>query len=232
MTYRPKNGGAVLPIARLGRLGWFVEGADARGNTWTMQPRGAVTIEDERRIAQLCAAALRHPERVLIGASAPAHEIIRGGKIMTRVTGPARLNARPVVFAHVKGVMAVLQSEGIVPRDRAPIDGTEFVLTIDAADASLAPKAFAIFYECEAERLWVDLIHTQPVWRRHGLGIALLRALDAFAAETGMRKVMFGTATDNEPMRKLGQALGYLTQHVVMAKPILQPVNQLVPVAR
>jgi hypothetical protein len=70
VSYLPANGGAVLPIARRGRLGWFVEGQDARGNTWTMQPRGGALSEgEERRIAQVTAAALRDPSRVLIGAA-------------------------------------------------------------------------------------------------------------------------------------------------------------------
>lgn len=66
MSYLPPNGGTTLPIARFGRLGWFVEGQDQGGNTWTMQPRGgALTLDQERHIAQVCAAALRQPERVL-----------------------------------------------------------------------------------------------------------------------------------------------------------------------
>jgi hypothetical protein len=60
MTWMPTNGGAVLPIARFGRLGWYVEGTDARGNTWTMQPvGGALTLSEQRAIAQACAAVLR-----------------------------------------------------------------------------------------------------------------------------------------------------------------------------
>lgn len=60
MSYRPQNGGAVLPIARFGRLGWYIEGVDARGNTWTMQPAGgALTLSEQRVIAQACAAVLR-----------------------------------------------------------------------------------------------------------------------------------------------------------------------------
>lgn len=58
--FMPANGGAVLPIARFGRLGWYVEGVDARGRTWTMQPAGgALTIAEEKVVAQVCAAALR-----------------------------------------------------------------------------------------------------------------------------------------------------------------------------
>lgn len=63
MTYRPMNGGALLPIARLGRLGrlgWFVEGATSRGHTWTMGPMGgAMLLDEQQHIAKVCADALR-----------------------------------------------------------------------------------------------------------------------------------------------------------------------------
>lgn len=59
MSYMPANGGAVLPIARLGRLGWFVEGQDARGFTWTMAPRGALTFGEQRAVCVASAAAIR-----------------------------------------------------------------------------------------------------------------------------------------------------------------------------
>lgn len=59
-SYIPANGGCVLPIARLGRLGWFVEGQTASGLTWTMQPRGGcLTLDQQKAIAVACAAALR-----------------------------------------------------------------------------------------------------------------------------------------------------------------------------
>lgn len=64
-AYMPMNAGCVLPIARLGRLGWFVEGRTADGHTWTMQPRGGgMTLSEEKRIAVICAAALRAAARV------------------------------------------------------------------------------------------------------------------------------------------------------------------------
>lgn len=57
MSYLPARGGCRLPIARLGRLGWYVE-----GDGWTMQPRAAgamLTLSDERRICVAAAAAIR-----------------------------------------------------------------------------------------------------------------------------------------------------------------------------
>lgn len=55
----PARGGCVLPVARLGRLGWYVE-----GDGWTMQPRASgapLTLADEKRICVAAAAALRVP---------------------------------------------------------------------------------------------------------------------------------------------------------------------------
>jgi hypothetical protein len=45
-AYLPADGGCVLPVARLGRLGWYV-----RGDGWTMQPRCAgkqLTLSEEK----------------------------------------------------------------------------------------------------------------------------------------------------------------------------------------
>lgn len=56
-AYMPANGGALLPIVRLGRLGWFIE-----GEGWTMAPREsgrALTLADEKRICQAACAGLR-----------------------------------------------------------------------------------------------------------------------------------------------------------------------------
>lgn len=83
MSYLPLNGGAILPIARRGRLGWFVE-----GDGWTMAPSGSLTLSQERHIAQVCAAALREPARVLGGGVVTVgSDMVTQREIHNRIVG-------------------------------------------------------------------------------------------------------------------------------------------------
>lgn len=141
------------------------------------------------------------------------------GDTITRhtISGPTRLRERLEVFAHAKSVLAALRDAGIIPRDKLPLDGSEHVLTIDGAFGA-SPAAFLVFYEAQPDLVWVELLHTQPAAQRKRMALQLLQALIKLAAETGMRKVAFGSLPDNEAMRRLAQCAGFLTDHVVYAR--------------
>jgi GNAT superfamily N-acetyltransferase len=145
------------------------------------------------------------------------------GDTMNRVAvyGPTTLDEQPHIYDAALAAMKVVQAAGLIPKDRSKLSGDSLVVSIE--DNGTA--ALAVFFECERNILWLDFIYVAPHHRRKGYGAALIRRIEAVAADNGIAKIMLGTHEQNEPMRRLGQACGYFTDHLVLTRALARPLG-------
>lgn len=67
----------------------------------------------------------------------------------------------------------------------------------------------AVLASHDARKGWVNRLAVHPAWRKRGLGAALIRACEAFFAESGVAIYAALIEADNTPSRRLFEKLGY-----------------------
>jgi ribosomal protein S18 acetylase RimI-like enzyme len=89
---------------------------------------------------------------------------------------------------------------------------------LGSVDAALARNSEAGSYHAPGLDIVVEELTVTSAWQRHGIGTSLMRAIEEWAKDAGVRLVTLDTHVSNEGARRLYSALGYREMGVVLAK--------------
>lgn len=120
--------------------------------------------------------------------------------------GPVQLGDAPMLRDFARQAFAAEQQDGLVPRDRSPLDLSSGAIGLLVRQR---PVGVAVFYDCGQQRVWLDFLFVAPDHRRRGHGRALLAELHRQAIASGFRRIMLGTSPVNGAMQGLAHAAGY-----------------------
>jgi GNAT superfamily N-acetyltransferase len=106
-------------------------------------------------------------------------------------------------------------AEGLFPQRPPPHDDSRAVLAL-AGNGRVA--GLAVYYEVNDKRLWLDFLWVQPHWRRRGVGLQLMQAVEHAARHRKLEGVILGHAETNAPMIALAERAGWAVDHIVRGK--------------
>jgi GNAT superfamily N-acetyltransferase len=121
-----------------------------------------------------------------------------------------RLTERPELTIHMNKLLADVQATGEITTERSVFLGVERVWMIRKDDDLIG---WMVYYPLPSmNRTWIDVLYVDPMYRRMGLGKALLDRVPGALA--------LGTQFTNKTMQSLAMKRGLVPHHLVMANPV------------